>query len=224
MSRDAPRIEAVLNHELFRKYRQRGVLFGIGASSGGAFAAELATQKIVRGALVMVMQLSNDAVNKLRLSPVPIYLAPMPRDKSRMEQVVKNYRDLDSVRDFVILDGTTCGSIPVTTTYLIQRVPGMTAKASEELISELERAGHIDPSSDMLRVDPTRSDWRSIVSPTNSTHWLGEFDLKPGYSPLAKALHRAWAFHEYCSEAVIPALRFFEKRSSIMAASEDATM
>eukprot|EP00585_Thalassiosira_rotula_P000892 CAMPEP_0196161024 /NCGR_PEP_ID=MMETSP0910-20130528/47124_1 /TAXON_ID=49265 /ORGANISM="Thalassiosira rotula, Strain GSO102" /LENGTH=148 /DNA_ID=CAMNT_0041425965 /DNA_START=578 /DNA_END=1024 /DNA_ORIENTATION=- len=148
----------------------------------------------------------------------------MPRDKSRMEQVVKNYRDLDGVRDFVILDGTTCGSIPVTTAYLIQRVPGMTTKASEELISGLKRAGHIDPSSDMLRVDPTRSDWRSIVSPTNSTHWLDEFDLKPGYSPLAKALHRAWAFHEYCSEAVIPALRFFEKRSSIMAASEDPTM
>jgi len=30
------------------------------------------------------------------------------------------------------------------------------------------------------------------------------------YYKLAKALHRAWAFHEYCSEVVVPALHFFE--------------
>ena len=87
----------------------------------------------------------------------------------------------------------------------------MTAEASEVLVSTLERAGHVDPSSGMLRVDPTRSSWRSVLSPKNSTHWLDEFALEPGKSPLAKALHRAWAFHEYCSEAIVPALRFFER-------------
>ena len=34
--------------------------------------------------------------------------------------------------------------------------------------------------------------------------------LGPGVSPLAKALHRAWAFHEYCSGVIDPALDFFE--------------
>jgi hypothetical protein len=37
------------------------------------------------------------------------------------------------------------------------------------------------------------------------------FDLTPGKSPLAKALHRAWAFHEYCSESVPLALDLFQK-------------
>eukprot|EP00579_Thalassiosira_antarctica_P029014 CAMPEP_0202021278 /NCGR_PEP_ID=MMETSP0905-20130828/46522_1 /ASSEMBLY_ACC=CAM_ASM_000554 /TAXON_ID=420261 /ORGANISM="Thalassiosira antarctica, Strain CCMP982" /LENGTH=343 /DNA_ID=CAMNT_0048583103 /DNA_START=108 /DNA_END=1136 /DNA_ORIENTATION=- len=189
-TRDVPRIEAVLKHDLFQKYQHDGKgIFGIGASSGGAFAAELATRKIVQGALVMVMQLSSDVVNKLRTSPVPIYLAPMPRDKNVMKHVMKNYRDLDSVKEFIILDRTTCDSLPVTTNYLIQRVPGMTVKAAEELISKLKQAEHIDSFSNMLHVDPTRSEWRTIISTNKSTHWLNKFDLKPGYSPLAKALH-----------------------------------
>jgi hypothetical protein len=171
----------------------------------------LATRNIIEGALVMVMQLSNNVVNKIQTDPFPMYLAPMPRDKNRMKQVEQNYRDVDSVKEYVVLDRTTCDSLPVTPTYLVQRVPGMTIDAAKEMISQLKPGGHIDSSSNMLLIDPTKSDWRNIISPHNSTHWLGQFELKPGYSPLAKALHRAWAFHEYCSEAVVPALRFFEE-------------
>jgi hypothetical protein len=211
-SRDVHRIEAVLKHDLIRGFlmNEGSNIFAIGASSGGAFAAELATRDVVNAALIMVMSLSDGVIRKLRTSPKPIYLAPMPRDKGTMKLVMKNYRDLESVKAFIILDTTSCGSLPVTTRYLLQRVPGMTTDAGDELISLLKKAGHID-SSDTIKVDPTHSEWRKIVSPYNSTHWLNKFDLKPGCSPLAKALHRAWAFHEYCSEVVYPALRFFEE-------------
>ena len=40
------------------------------------------------------------------------------------------------------------------------------------------------------------------------------FDLTPGISPLAKALHRAWAMHEYCSETVDHSLSFFEGKNT----------
>ena len=211
-SRDTRRIEAVLNHDLIREFltNEGSSIFAIGASSGGAFAAELLTRNMVHAALIMVMGLSDGVTGKLRTSPKPIYLAPMPRDKGTMKMVMNNHRDLKSVKDFIRLDTTSCGSLPVTTRYLLQRVPGMTNDAGEDLISLLKKAGHID-SSNMMNVDPTRSRWRYIISPSNSTHWLKKFDLKPGSSPLAKALHRAWAFHEYCSEAVVPALRFFEQ-------------
>ncbi len=212
MLHDVARIEAVLKHDFVRAFLTGGSssIFAIGASSGGAFAAELATRGIVDAALVMVMSLSNRVTGKLRTSPKPIYLAPMPRDEGMTKMVVKNYHDLKSVKDFIIMDTTNCGSLPVTTGYLIQRVPGMTLDAGDELISLLKMAGHID-SSNMMKVDPTLSEWRNIISPLNSTHWLDKYYLKPGCSPLAKALHRAWAFHEYCSEAVLPALIFFEK-------------
>ena len=84
-------------------------------------------------------------------------------------------------------------------------------------------------SSSLLIVDPTKSNWRDLLKAkeskrmntwnnhnnnnNNNTDTMvlwGTFDLSPGLSPLAKALHRAWAMHEYCSEAIDPALDFFE--------------
>lgn len=82
---------------------------------------------------------------------------------------------------------------------------------------------------------PTPESLKQTSSSSSSTLWLsspntnyqvrndpnqqqqsclwGVFDLTPGRSPLAKALHRAWAVHEYCSEAVDRALDFFERES-----------
>ncbi|OEU14795.1 hypothetical protein FRACYDRAFT_241349 [Fragilariopsis cylindrus CCMP1102] len=51
----------------------------------------------------------------------------------------------------------------------------------------------------------------TTTTKSNNMLW-GTFDLTPGMSPLAKALHRAWAMHEYCSESINPALDFFEQQ------------
>ena len=67
----------------------------------------------------MVIQPSSDVVDKMQTSPVPIYLASISHDKNVMKQVMENYCDLESVKEFIILDRTTCGLIPVTTTYMI---------------------------------------------------------------------------------------------------------
>ncbi|KAL7439053.1 hypothetical protein ACHAXH_003819 [Discostella pseudostelligera] len=207
---DLHRITTVLHHDLFRNYTIRDTMYAIGASSGGKMASELAVRNIVRGAVVMVAAMSENVVQRLRASPKPIYLAHMPRDKRTMASMTKNYQDLENVKDFIRLDGTSCDAVPVTTEYLVRRVVGLTPDVSNHLVSQLKTAGHIDSISNMLILDPTKSNWRDVVSPENSTNWLNAFDLRPGYSPLAKALHRAWAFHEYCSEVVDPALRFWE--------------
>ena len=51
----------------------------------------------------------------------------------------------------------------------------------------------------------------TTTTKSNNVLLWGTFDLTPGMSPLAKALHRAWAMHEYCSESISPALDFFEQ-------------
>ena len=82
----------------------------MGASSGGAFAVELLKKRIVKGALVMVMSLSEDGVNFIQNYKGPkerlkLYLAPMPRDKSTLQHVIQNYHDLSNdVHEFVTLD------------------------------------------------------------------------------------------------------------------------
>jgi hypothetical protein len=50
----------------------------------------------------------------------------------------------------------------------------------------------------------------TTTAKSNNMLW-GTFDLTPGMSPLAKAFHRAWAMHEYCSESINPAMDFFEQ-------------
>ena len=212
----------------FGQFDDEYTVYAMGASSGGAFAAQLLTSRIVKGALVMVMSLSEDRIRHIenvhvvRRDRFKLYLAPMPRDKSTLRHVIQNYHDLYNVHEYVKLDDTSCVALPVTTEYLMQRVVGMTFHLGERLISKLKVAGHIDDETNMLLKDPTRSNWRDVITittplsssgeeRTNTTHWLGIYDLRPGISPLAKALHRAWAFHEYCSEVVVPALQFFEE-------------
>ncbi|KAG7351865.1 hypothetical protein IV203_007913 [Nitzschia inconspicua] len=136
----------------------------------------------------------------------------------------------------VMLDETSCQPLPVTTEYLWSRVPGMTKEAAQILVDTLVEAQHVDPTTKLLVLDPTQSLWRDVVTAKNQnipasllqtenwnqknavpipsqTQLLWErFDLTPGRSPLAKALHRAWAFHEYCSESLAPAFQLFEQR------------
>ena len=210
---DHLRIVKVLQHKIFLNYERKYV---IGASSGGTFAAELLVRDVVKGALVEVMGLNNDIVGKLKRNPKPLFLAPMPRDKHTLSVVMRNYEDLKDLnaggKEMIVLDTMSCDSFPVTRSYLQDRVIGMTVTIADTLISKLLQEKHLD-SSQMLIVDPTKSNWRDIVSPTNSSYWLDQFSLKPGYSPLAKALHRAWAYHEYCSEVVFAALNLFENNS-----------
>jgi len=247
----------------------------IGASSGGSMAAKIMAEGVVDSALVMVMSLRTQLVDKLMQQTSKqdntikandnitttirrLYFAPMTKDKGTAKRVRENYNyflenqkklqlsknnENHSFRLEVILDEDSCRSLPVTVEYLWNRVPGMTTEASKLIVDTLIKANHIDPinSNSLLIVDPTKSTWRDLLkakeiiipkpllqsslnirssssSRNNNDNkkdehnilW-GTFDLTPGISPLAKALHRAWAMHEYCSESVNPALDFFEQ-------------
>ena len=230
-NKDIPRIQTVLNywseHNEHQKVKHQ--VYAFGASSGGSFASQLLVNNMVDGALVMVMSLTNNVVKRLQEEPPKtLYLAPMPRDTNTLKRCEQNYHDLISttstnnrmMKEYIRLDTTTCKSIPVTVPYLIQRIPHMTNNHANHLIQLLKQANHIDQTTNMLLVDPTKSNWRDILLPNKNsssanvkttTYWLDLYDLTPGQSQVAKALHRAWAFHEYCSEVVLPALRFFEE-------------
>lgn len=132
----------------------------------------------------------------------------------------------------VILDETSCVPLPVTVDYLTERVPGLTHEPAALIILALQTGGHLDRKDSFFQKDPTVSGWREVLlalddpSPTAQevesdsagaekppTEFLwGRFRLTRGQSPLAKAFHRSWAFHEYCSESVPLALDFFEEK------------
>jgi hypothetical protein len=180
-----------------------------------------------------ISSLPEDPVRKL-------YFAPMTRDKGTTNKVRESYahwmeEQQSSTKNAheMIVDEVSCVPLPVTADYLWNRVPGMTLDAATTIVRVLLEHNHLDRSTLKLIVDPTSSNWRDFLLredlPVPQSLLLGEhllnnknssssssmilwrqFDLTPGISPLAKALHRAWAMHEYCSEIVEHALDFFE--------------
>lgn len=189
----------------------------IGASSGGKFAAELAADGIVQSALVMVMSLGPILRERLTTmgSKMPhIYLAPMPRDARVTQATVADFQKMANVlgrasERRLVLDTTTCVSLPVTAQYLHGRVPHMKQDMAEKIVQALVNAQHLDSDLFLIK-DPTSSNWRSVLQESCDEKCLEHQCLEPGLSPLAKALHRAWAFHEYCSEVIDKALDCFE--------------
>lgn len=192
-------------------YAARSVV-AIGAGRGGAFAAELARNELTEFALVIASGLDDGAAEELagRTVQVPIYYAPMPNDYGTMSRVEATYARMNRNARY---DQTSCLPRPVTSDYLVERVVGMNASDAGELIDRLAMRGHVSRGRAPILVrDPSASDWRGVLTrgTGNATHWLGRYPLEGGRSPLAKALSRCWAFREFCSEAVEPALRFFE--------------
>ena len=214
-------------------------VLAFGASSGGRFAAQLAVRQLVDAAMVGVMSLGHDLAQKWRglednnnnnnSQRPPIYLAPMPRDKRTTAganqdfemMVMTTMKDATShplpngnplPKNPVRLDVTTCVPLPVTASYLNQRVPQMTHTMAEMIVTALVTSSHMDAASGLLLQDPTQSNWRDILREQCADQGcLENQPLGPGVSPLAKALHRCWAFHEYCSEATLKALEFFQQ-------------
>jgi dienelactone hydrolase len=221
---DLPRLDTALVKFRELLFHTSPRLIAIGASSGGHMAANMVAEEKAEAALVMVMSLRPALQKRLPSSSAPLYLAPMPRDQGTTQRVRQNFQALQAAgHRNVLLDDTSCVPLPVTPSYLMGRVPGMTLAAAEQIVRALLEAHHLQPEDFKLEKDPTRSDWRDVLlaidffdvtendkDDSSSLLW-GTFLLTPGKSPLAKALHRAWAFHEYCSETVLPALDYFEQ-------------
>lgn len=213
---DVPRVRSALLEFQSMLPTNRTNVIAIGASSGGKFAAQLAVEGIVDAALVMVMSLGSNLRAKLvqmNNDMPPVYLAPMPRDIKMSAGARRDYQEMKRINAKVpvVFDNTTCVALSVTSEYLFQRVPGMTKTMANAIVDELIRAKHLDPITGLLIKDPTISDWRIILQNGCGSSCLENQVLEPGKSPLAKALHRAWAFHEYCSEVVDKALDFFQQ-------------
>lgn len=194
-------------------------VLAFGASSGGHFAAQLAVRGLVDAAMVGVMSLAPPLLEKwinFEGKKPPIYFAPMPRDTDTLAKVAANYESMNG-NGPVVLDQETCQSRPVDASYLNERVPGLKMWQAQAMVNSLTEAGHIDAVTGMLVKDPTNTsstgdNWKDVLqSGCASQGCLDHQSLVVGASPLAKALNRAWAFHEYCSEVTLKALEFFDK-------------
>ena len=122
---------------------------------------------------------------------------------------------LDAGTHLLLIDPTKSNWRDYLLVQTPQPQPPRGAAVSADAGKNNERLPPPVPASLMLLQQQNKNDIdndavRQPPPPSSPMLLWGTFDLTPGLSPLAKALHRAWAFHEYCSEAVGPALDFFE--------------
>mmetsp|Transcript_7894 Transcript_7894/g.13311 ORF Transcript_7894/g.13311 Transcript_7894/m.13311 type:complete len:158 (+) Transcript_7894:2-475(+) len=155
----------------------------------------------------------------------------MPRDSRTASGMLANSQALQRLYSLYFDNNTQgasmitvkdCLPIPVTVEYLTSRLHylNITSSDAEDIIFVLKAKGFIDNSDNFLLKDPTDrfNDWRSALqrdSRSKAVLQSREIVLTPGKSALAKALHRCWAFHEYCSDYLEDNIRwlndFFEK-------------
>ena len=171
-----------------------------GASSGGWFAEVLGAAGVAAAAFSQVAPGHKAGGHHL------LALTSMPRD-ARGHGRARAFFDAfapDRRAPFA-----ECAPRAVDAAYLGDRL-GVAPAALEGAVAALGAAGHLDERG-FLAKDPTRSDWRKVLAAADATGRSDEgrycvaakcLPLKAGRSSLAKALHVAWAFHEYCADAL----------------------
>lgn len=168
------------------------------------------------------MSLQKNLQSRLIERETPLFLAPMARDKRIFKVNELNYKEISKGRQFsesIYIDKTSCDPLPLTSSYLLERVPGMKLIDAQDIVQTLTKSGHLNQDNHMFNKDPTQSSWREDLLRSRATGsddnvlW-DKYYLSKGLSPLAETVHRAWAYHEYCSEVVDPALDFFERQFS----------
>ena len=185
-------------------------VFALGASSGGSFVWGMAARGEFDGAIVQVMGIDTSVPIKIAF---PIILNAMRRDKHIFERMEENFVKLQQRFNKSIVQFQECFPLPVTADYILSRMPELGLSRTSAIIDALESSGNIDKVSKFLTRDPTaiNNPWRDeLLRRIPESHMHGII-LTRGRSRLAKVLHRAWAFHEYCADGVAGNLLWMER-------------
>ena len=187
-------------------------IVAFGASSGGLFAEQLGARGVVDGVFSQVAPAHATAGR----GGYFLALASMPRDTGSHARARAAFDAFPASRSAF----GECAPRPVDEAYLGGRL-GLPPASLTPVVAALRAAGHLDDRGFLLK-DPTRSPWRDVLAEADAsgrsdaaTACLGGdgpcLPLRAGRSSLAKALHVAWAFHEYCSDVLAAQIFWFDR-------------
>lgn len=187
--------------------------FAIGTSSGGSFVFSMICRGEIDGAIIQVMGVNPECYFRQNVKSVPIVLNPMPRDVGTNRHMLTNYNQLINYNNQLV-QLIPCDPVPVTAEYLAGRLPLLSIELIHLIIKSLILSGNINRTEDenkqFLIKDPTdpSNDWRNELLHSIPPLLMQQVNLERGRSPLAKSLHRAWAFHEYCADYIQSSLEW----------------
>lgn len=191
-------------------------LFALGASSGASFVWGMLCRNQIDGAILQVLSVDIAKYNPPEgyFGAPPVILNPMRRDSGTYNAMKRNFDSLSRKVSPSHLRFQECEPIPVTVEYLVGRLSFLTPLVAKTIVHALQEAGHISQRTGDLISDPTSpfSNWREVVRrATSGIEMETPIELGQGRSPLAKALNRAWAFHEYCATYLESDLLWMER-------------
>lgn len=223
---DVARVQFALKLMLQRHNLTRGrhPIISFGASSGGSFVWGQILRKEVDGGLIQIMSVDS----KRYKGTVPVVLSSMPRDVHTAKAMQKNVEDMSLLYPSNVRY-EECFPLPVDTSYLMSNVPRLRQEQAAFVVEVLIKHSHLEWTTTPLQVnstqtfgwffkkDPTQSNWRDALqseaqNSSYSNKLLQGLVLTKGRSPLAKSLHRAWAFHEYCADNIQSDISWVEQR------------
>lgn len=188
--RDPPRLKVVLDR-IVSKTGAPMRTATIGASSGGAMSARLASADTelpgLVGTVAQIMPASQPA-----LLEKPIRFVHMRRDTRRAAVINKQVAQLKArhfdAEEFVVEPK------PLTLEAFLDRPqPVLDENTARALLQAFERDGIIDTKGNILE-DPRASDWRvsaAAVIPKQVDN------LQPDVSPVSELMNSHWAYHEF---------------------------
>jgi hypothetical protein len=242
-SADTKKVQAVIGVMRQRYSLERNLpLFSFGASSGGSFVWGQALRGEIDGAIIQIM--SVNAQKKYTSVPVIFSSMPrdlltakaMQKDSSTQFQKHPNNSIYEECLPLRVtqaylqdrVDGISSEAARFITEVLRRHhhIQGFTEATELKIKKTIQREGELwgpngrYTTEGYLIKDPTQSDWRDALTieaekSTETRSILKGLVLTPGRSPLAKSLHRAWAYHEYCSDNIPDNLDWLQRRHSV---------
>jgi hypothetical protein len=194
-------------HEFKRRLHVTTV-FGIGASSGGAFLSKLATKTFFTAISVQIMGCSSNVFNAVSFPPIEF--VTMSRDIHTDARVSKNI-ELCKSRN-IAYQKRACLPIALNKDYFHYRTLGqIDIDLSKKIYNALMDMKFIDRDSGLLLMDPRESEWRMALERFDpEIIEIYDLPMAPDESAISEALNVAWAMHEICASDIEQTFLFFK--------------
>ncbi|KAL4575538.1 hypothetical protein LXL04_022385 [Taraxacum kok-saghyz] len=135
-------------------------LVALGASSGGYFVSMLANKMKFSSIAVMIAEGVYDRIDITHHYPPTIFVH-MPKDKVRKKMIDVNLEILK--REGVDVAEIECMELPLTPSFLAERIPGFGLKISVELFNLFKEKGFVNKDGYLIN-DGRALRWKEAVS------------------------------------------------------------
>ncbi|KAJ0678036.1 putative alpha/Beta hydrolase [Helianthus annuus] len=165
-------------------------LVALGASSGGYFVSMLASKMRFSSIVVMIAEGVFEDIDVTKAYP-PTLFVHMPKDKRRKKLIDVNLEVLR--REGVDVAEVKCLELPLSPTFLADRVPGLDRRISEELFDMFKEKGFVDEKG-YLGNDGRVIPWKEAMSERKL-----RLPNKVLVNYIQEELNLAFAYHEMTS-------------------------